>query len=55
MLTIAAGAFVCGKFMDAGVSARSVATYTGFVMLIPALAWTLATQGANLRDHQKAV
>ncbi len=47
MLTIAAGAFVCGKFMDAGVSARSVAIYTGIVMLIPALLWTLATRSQN--------
>jgi predicted MFS family arabinose efflux permease len=44
MFTIAAGAFVCGKFMDAGASARSVASWTGLVMLIPAALWALATR-----------
>jgi len=42
MLTIAAGAFLCGRLLDAGAAARSVATWTGLVMLIPAALWTLA-------------
>src|ERR1700689_3178882 len=42
MLTIAAGAYVCGRLLDTGVAARTVATYTGLVMLIPATLWTLA-------------
>ena len=42
MLTIAAGAYLCGRFLDAGIAARTVATYTGLVMLIPATLWTLA-------------
>jgi predicted MFS family arabinose efflux permease len=42
MLTIAAGAFLCGRLLDAGVSARTVATWTGMVMLIPAALWALA-------------
>ncbi|MGA8437004.1 MAG: MFS transporter [Candidatus Sulfotelmatobacter sp.] len=42
MLTIAAGAYLCGRLLDAGVSARMVATGTGFVMLIPAGWWALA-------------
>jgi MFS family permease len=42
MLTIAAGAYLCGRLLDAGLSARAVATGTGFVMLIPAALWTLA-------------
>src|SRR5437660_6239176 len=41
MLTIAIGAWVCGRFLDAGVSARTVATCTGLIMLIPAALWAL--------------
>jgi len=43
MLTIAIGAYLCGTFLDWGVSARTVATGTGIVMLIPAglWAWTM--------------
>jgi predicted MFS family arabinose efflux permease len=42
MLTIAAGAYLCGRLLDAGVAARMVATWTGLVMLIPAVLWALA-------------
>src|SRR5271166_739908 len=42
MLTIAAGAYVCGRLLDDGISARTVATWTGLVMLIPAVLWALA-------------
>jgi predicted MFS family arabinose efflux permease len=42
MLTIAAGAYLCGRLLDARVTARTVATYTGVVMLIPAALWALA-------------
>jgi len=42
MLTIAAGAYLCGRLLDARVTARTVATYTGLVMLIPAALWALA-------------
>jgi len=42
MLTIAAGAYLCGRLLDSGVAARTVATWTGLVMLIPAGLWTLA-------------
>jgi predicted MFS family arabinose efflux permease len=42
MFTIAAGAYVCGRLLDAGVAARTVATWTGVIMLIPAIIWTLA-------------
>jgi MFS family permease len=44
MLTIAAGAYLCGRLLDSGVSARMVATCTGLVMLIPAVLWALATR-----------
>jgi predicted MFS family arabinose efflux permease len=55
MFTIAAGAFVCGRFMDAGVSARSVATYTGFIMLIPATMWALATRVFSNRRTERSI
>jgi predicted MFS family arabinose efflux permease len=42
MLTIAAGAYLCGRLLDSGIAARTVATYTGLVMLIPAVLWALA-------------
>jgi len=40
MLTIAVGAYLCGRFLDGGVSARVVATATGLLMLLPAGLWT---------------
>jgi hypothetical protein len=42
-LTFAVTAYLAGRFLDAGISARMVATSTGFLMLIPAaiLAWAL--------------
>ena len=42
MFTIAAGAFLCGRLLDSGVAARTVATWTGVVMMIPAALWALA-------------
>ena len=39
MLTIAIGAYVCGLFLDRGVSARSVASATGVIMIVPAILW----------------
>jgi len=55
MLTIAAGAYLCGRLLDAGVAARTLATWTGLVMLIPAALWAFAmrerkeTPGASQR------
>jgi hypothetical protein len=42
MLTIAIGAYLCGRLLDLGVAARTVATWTGIVMLLPAGLWALA-------------
>jgi predicted MFS family arabinose efflux permease len=42
MLTIAIGAYLCGVFLDWGVSARLVASLTGVVMLLPAILWAWA-------------
>jgi predicted MFS family arabinose efflux permease len=52
MLTIAAGAYLCGRLLDMGIAARTVATYTGLVMLIPATLWTLAMRiGTDRREE----
>jgi MFS family permease len=48
MLTIAVGAFLCGRLLDAGVTARTVATWTGLVMLIPATLWALAMRAKQV-------
>jgi MFS family permease len=42
-LTFAVTAYLAGRFLDAGISARMVATSTGVLMLVPAsiLAWAL--------------
>ncbi len=44
MLTIALGAFLCGHFLDAGISARTLVTAAGVVMLVPATLWAWATK-----------
>ena len=42
MLSIAVGAFVCGRLADAGISPRVLVTGTGFLMLLPAMLWAWA-------------
>jgi len=55
MLTIAAGAYLCGRLLDAGVAARTVATWTGLIMVIPAGLWALAMRvGADGRVPPQA-
>jgi MFS family permease len=39
MFTIAVGAYVCGALLDLGISARTLVTATGILMLIPAALW----------------
>jgi MFS family permease len=39
MLTIAIGAYVCGALLDVGMSARTLVTATGILMLIPSVLW----------------
>jgi MFS family permease len=48
-LTFAVTAYVCGRFLDFGISARMVATGTGVLMLVPAavLAWALRSMRAS--------
>ncbi len=47
MLTIAAGAYLCGRLLDAGVTTRTVATCTGLVMLLPAGLWALSIRSSR--------
>jgi hypothetical protein len=42
MFTIAAGAYLAGRFVDWGFAARHVASVSGMLMLIPAALWGLA-------------
>jgi predicted MFS family arabinose efflux permease len=44
MFTIAVGAYLCGLFLDSGVSARVVASASGLVMLLPAVLWAWAVR-----------
>lgn len=44
MFTIAAGAYVAGRLVDAGFAARHIASVAGFLMLIPAAVWGLAVR-----------
>jgi MFS family permease len=48
-LTFAVTAYLAGRFLDAGISARAVATGTGLLMLVPAaiLAWALHASRLN--------
>src|SRR6202166_415251 len=54
MFTIAAGAYLCGRLLDSGVSARTVATWTGFVMLIPAALWALAMRFGRKKTEESS-
>jgi len=48
MFTIAAGAYLAGKFVDWGCSARHVAGWAGVLMLIPTLLWGLAIRNREI-------
>jgi predicted MFS family arabinose efflux permease len=45
--TFATTAYACGRLLDAGISARAVATGTGVLMLLPALLLTLTLRAAR--------
>ncbi|MGA8763496.1 MAG: MFS transporter [Candidatus Sulfotelmatobacter sp.] len=47
MLSIATGAWLCGRFMDWGIAARTVATFTGLIMLVPAALWAWSMRKNN--------
>jgi predicted MFS family arabinose efflux permease len=42
MFTIAAGAYLAGRFVDWGYAARNVASVAGMLMVIPAALWGLS-------------
>jgi MFS family permease len=46
MFTIAAGAYLAGRFVDWGFAARNVASVAGMLMLIPATLWGLSVRGS---------
>jgi MFS family permease len=53
MLTIAAGAYLCGRFMDWGVPARTVATATGLIMLLPTSLWAFTIRAKQTDTMRK--
>jgi len=52
MLTIALGAYVTGFLLDTGISARTLVTATGLVMLIPTALWAWATRAARMQPER---
>jgi hypothetical protein len=44
MFTIAAGAYLAGRFVDWGFAARNVASVAGMLMLIPAALWGISVR-----------
>jgi hypothetical protein len=52
MFTIAAGAYLAGRFVDWGFAARNVASVAGMLMLIPATLWGLRTRTIRPSDDQ---
>src|SRR5207302_3163521 len=49
MFTIAAGAYLAGRFVDMGFAARHVASVAGMLMLIPATLWGLSVRNRAIR------
>lgn len=49
-LTFAVTAYAAGRFLDAGISARAVATSTGLLMLLPAAILAIALRAARSRE-----
>ncbi len=49
MFTIAAGAYVAGRFVDWGFAARHVASAAGMLMLIPAILWGFAIRNRAIK------
>lgn len=50
MFTIAAGAYLAGRFVDWGFAARNVAGVAGMLMLIPATLWGLSIRRKTARE-----
>jgi MFS family permease len=54
MLTIAAGAYIAGRFVDWGFAARNVASVAGMLMVIPATLWGLSIR-RNAKEGDEGV
>jgi len=54
MLTIAAGAYVSGRFVDWGFVARYVASAVPLLVLIPATWWGLTIRQSQLTGESQA-
>jgi len=58
MFTIAAGAYLAGRFVDSGFAARNVAGVSGLLMLIPTALWGIAvlrsSDGLNAATDQSS-
>jgi MFS family permease len=50
MFTIAAGAYLAGRFVDMGFAARNVASVAGVIMLVPATLWAWAIRRKEQAD-----
>lgn len=48
-LSFAVTAYICGRLLDAGIAARTLATGTGIIMLVPATILWLALRAAQSR------
>ena len=55
MLTIGIGAFLCGRFLDWGVTAKAVASTVGLLMLIPTAAWAWVLRAGSPHPESLAV
>ena len=51
-LTFAITAYLCGRLLDVGISARTVATSTGLLMLIPAAILAFALHASRTRESR---
>jgi MFS family permease len=55
MFTIAFGAYISGSLLDVGISARTLVTFTGIVMLMPAALWAWAMKLWKPAIKQEAI
>jgi MFS family permease len=55
MLTIAVGAFVTGRLVDAGISPRVLVSAAGVAMLLPAALWAWAMRTMRQRTKTETV
>jgi hypothetical protein len=52
-LTFASTAYLCGRLLDVGISARTLATSTGLLMLVPAAILAFALHAGRARETQR--